>query len=316
MPLERRRIGDSDLIASPLALGLWPISGVTSLGVTDANSIATIQQARQCGINHFDSAYSYGLNGESDRILRAALDGNYSDVIVASKVGMYYDANGTRQLDSRPETLRRHSHEILERLGSPRLDILYLHCVDGTTPIEASAECLAELQAEGLARYLAVSNVDADQLARFTSIVKPIAVQLPLNMLQQETYQSMLSYLELHHVSYVAYWVLMKGLLAGAMSRDHQLAENDRRRSYDIYNGEAWSKAQDLLDCLRKISAESGWSVARLVVAWTLDQPHVGAVLCGAKTPAQIIETAQAAAEPLPPDIHNQIDAALAEHFA
>jgi aryl-alcohol dehydrogenase-like predicted oxidoreductase len=316
MNLDPRRIGDSDLMASPLALGLWPISGVTSLGVTDASSIATIQQARQCGINHFDSAYSYGLNGESDRILRTALEGDYSGVIVASKVGMYYDATGTRQLDSRPETLRRHCHEILERLGTHQLDILYLHCVDGSTPIEESAECLADLQAEGLARYLAISNIDVDQLTRFASVVKPIAVQLPLNMLQQETYQSMLPYLEQHRLSYVAYWVLMKGLLAGAMSRDHKLAENDRRRTYEIYNGQAWNKAQDLIDRLRGISDRCGWSVARLVVAWTLAQPHVGAVICGAKTPAQIIETAQAATDPMPAEILALIEAALAEHFA
>src|SRR5215207_6939778 len=40
----RRPLGNSGLMVSPVALGCWPIAGVTTLGVNDADSIATIQK--------------------------------------------------------------------------------------------------------------------------------------------------------------------------------------------------------------------------------------------------------------------------------
>jgi aryl-alcohol dehydrogenase-like predicted oxidoreductase len=303
--LPRRQLGTSNLFVSPVALGLWPIAGITSIGVTDQQSIATIRRAIECGIDHFDTAYSYGFDGQSDRLLRAAVGGDYSTITVASKVGMYYDASRSRKLDSSPTTLRKHCYEIIERLGIDCLDLLYLHCSDGKTSIEESATCLAELQRAGLAKHIGVSNIDTEQLAVFRQVIEPIAIQLPLNMLQQETYREMQPHLS--GMSYVAYWPLMKGLLAGRMQRDHVLADDDRRRTYDVYQGAAWHQAQDLLDTLRRISLESGWSIARLVIAWTMAQPGVGSVLCGAKTPDQIAETAAAMDEPLPKSILEQL---------
>ncbi len=312
--LKNRRLGQSDLYVSSIALGLWPIAGMTSLGVSDSSSIATILAALESGINHIDTAYSYGIDGRSDRILRTALNGDYSRVVLASKVGMYYLPDGTRQQDSRPETLTKHCEEILQRLGCQQLDLLYLHCVDGTTPIEASAAALAELVRAGKVRHVGVSNVGPADVERFSSVIKPCAVQLPLNMLQQETYQSFVPYLEKHEVSYVAYWALMKGLLAGKMRRSHRFNPGDRRLTYEIYTGAAWENAQDLLDKLRQIASESGWQVSQLVLAWTASQPFVGSVLCGAKTAEQIRETAATISSPPTPEVLARVEAALADH--
>lgn len=142
------------------------IAGITSIGVDDRASVAAIQKALECGINHFDSAYSYGLDGRSDRVLRTALNGNYGSVVVASKVGMYYDSDGNRKLDTSPETLIRQAREIVERLGIDQLDLLYLHCTDGSTSIEDSAEALVRLQDQGLTKYVGASNLNAVQLGR------------------------------------------------------------------------------------------------------------------------------------------------------
>ena len=313
-----RPLGGSGLRVSPVALGLWPIAGVTSLGVEDRESVATILAARGCGINHFDTAYSYGAGGRSDRVLREALGGDYSGVVIASKVGMYYDEAGERKLDARPETLKRHCGEILERLGVDRIDLLYLHSPDGVTSIERSAEALADLQREGKVWHVGVSNVDAEGLRRFASVARPAAVQLPLNMLQRETYEAIGPAMQELGVSYVAYWALMKGLLAGGMRRDHRFEPSDRRLSYDIYQGTAWQRAHDLIDRLRAISQRLGCSVAAAVVAWTAAQPGVASVLCGAKRPGQIAETAAAFAMPAAQraELVAAIAAALAEHAA
>ncbi len=313
--LPLRQIGSSDLLVSAIGLGLWPISGMTTLGVEDRQSIATIQAAIECGINHFDTAYSYGIDGRSDRILKTALNGDYSKFVIASKVGMHYREDGTRVVDCRSSTLRAHCDEILQRLAIDSLDLLYLHCTDGVTSIESMAETMADLQRCGKTRWIGVSNLSPDELVRFSSVAQPIAVQLPLNMLQQQSYAQTMPWLEQSEASYVAYWALMKGLLAGSMSRDHRFDPNYRRLSYPIFGGKPWQQAHDLIDRLRQIAERRSLSVARLVISWTLAQPKIGSVLCGAKTAEQIRTLATALDTPLETEVLSEIDLALAEHF-
>ena len=84
----------------------------------------------------------------------------------------------------------------------------------------------------------------------------------------------------------------MKGLLAGHLPRNHQFDPKDGRRKYPMFSGEEWHKNQDFLDHLRPIAAEAGKSLAQLVLNWTLQQPGITSVLCGAKRPQQIVDNA------------------------
>lgn len=301
-------------MVSRIGFGCWPIAGVTTLGTTWEDSCNTLRHAYDLGINFFDTAYCYGFSGEADRLLREALGKNadYENIVIASKVGMHYTPDRQRVIDGRPETLRREIDHTLERLGRQQVDVLYLHLPDPKVPIEDSAEEIAEAVKAGKAKFAGVSNVDAPQLARFRSVCEPAVLQLPHNMLQTENGPT-LSGARNDGIATAVYWVLMKGLLAGKMARDHQLAEGDRRRDYDIYQGQAWHRAQDLLDLLRTISADLGVTVAQLVVAWTLAQNEVSVGLLGAKRPAQIEETATALRLQLAPDTLTAIDHKLAE---
>ena len=59
-PIELRPLGNTGIRVSPVALGCWPISGMTSLDVNEADSLATLHAAIDAGINFFDTAYAYG----------------------------------------------------------------------------------------------------------------------------------------------------------------------------------------------------------------------------------------------------------------
>jgi aryl-alcohol dehydrogenase-like predicted oxidoreductase len=62
----KRQLGSTDIEVSTVALGCWPISGMSSLDVTEADSLATLDAAIDVGINFLDTAYAYGAAGESD----------------------------------------------------------------------------------------------------------------------------------------------------------------------------------------------------------------------------------------------------------
>jgi aryl-alcohol dehydrogenase-like predicted oxidoreductase len=306
--VQRRQLGNSELWVSPVGFGCWPIAGVSSLGVTDEDSIQTIHAAVDAGINFFDTAFSYGYSGEADRLLCTALADRRDEVVLASKVGSHYDPQRTRIVDGRPEVLLEQAATILQRLGVEQLDLIYLHQPDPQLPIEDSAGAIAEIVRSGWARYAAVSNVDSEQLARFHAVCPVVAVQPPFNMLQQTSWLTIREYCIEHHIAAVCYWVLMKGLLAGKLERNHQFDPSDRRLTYSIYQGEQWDRSQDFLDLMRTLSRQMGCTVAQLVIAWTLAQPGICVALCGAKRPEQIRETAAAMQMRLDAEVIQQID--------
>jgi len=307
-----RYLGDSDLRVSSVALGCWPIAGISSLHVDDRQSTATIRAALESGINHFDTAFSYGYDGRSDRVLRTALEGRIEQVVIATKVGIHYDVNRQRILDASPNRLRFEVDSIRKRLGRDVLDLLYLHSPDGVTSIESSAEAIASFVDQGIVRFVGVSNVDSEQAIRFSQVIKPIVIQPPFNMLQQETVESLRPFCEQYGCSIACFWPLMKGLLAGKMERDHAFDPADRRLTYSIFQGDSWQRAQNLLDVLREISHEIHLPIATVVTSWTLKQPGITTVLCGAKKPDQIRESAAAMSISLANEHSVRIEQAIA----
>lgn len=308
-----RQLGTSDLIVSAVGFGCWPIAGISSLDVTEPWSVKTLHAAFDAGINFFDTAFSYGYEGEADRLLRIALSDRRDRIVLATKVGSHYDRHRQRIIDCRPATLIEQAAKILQRLDIEHIDLLYLHQPDPTVAIEESAGAIADIVARGWARYAAVSNVNADQLSRFHTTCPVIAVQPPYNMLQQCDWLAIRDYCLRHSLSAVCYWVLMKGLLAGKLQRGHKFNPRDRRLTYAIYQGEQWDRSQNFLDLLRGLSAEIRCTVSQLVIAWTIQQPGITVALCGAKRPEQIEETARAMSLRLDDTVMNQIDRWLLE---
>jgi len=309
---ELRPLGSTDIRVSPVALGCWPISGMTSLDVNEADSLATLQAALDAGVNLFDTAYAYGAAGESERLIARAIAGHRNEVVIATKGGIEWDAAGQRVIDGRPQTLHRQCEESLRRLDTDRVELLYLHAPDPDTPLTESAAALLQLQRAGKARSIGVSNFSLGQLKEFHAVCPIAAFQPPYNMLQRGIERDSLPWCRERGVAVCIYWPLMKGLLAGRLTRNHVFLPGDGRAKYPMFQGVEWQKNQEFLDELRSIAAEIGKTVAQVVVNWTIHQPGITAALCGAKRPEQICETAGGMGWQLTPDQRLRIDTALA----
>ncbi len=133
--------------------------------------------------------------------MRSVLQDRYDQVVIASKVGSHYTSDRVRVLDAAPERLLAQADEIRTRLGLDRIDLLYLHTPDGVTPIENSAEALAELVRRGVVRYVGLSNASLDETIRFAAVIEPIVLQPPYNLLQPETLNALFPYLESESVA-------------------------------------------------------------------------------------------------------------------
>jgi len=310
--MELRPLGNTGIFVSPIALGCWPIAGLTSPGVNDADSIATIRACFDLGINHLDTAYSYGRDGESEQLIRQALGPRRREMVIATKGGLHWDDEGRQARDASPATLRRQCETSLRRLGTDYVDLLYLHAPDPKVPVGESTAALRRLMEEGKTRCVGASNLTVEQLEEFAAACPLAAFQPPYNMLQRQIEADTLPWCRARGVAVLVYWPLLKGLLAGRLRRDETFA-NDSRRKYPMFQGEEYQKNLDFVDRLRGIAARSGRTVAQLVLNWTIHQPGITAALCGAKRPEQIRETAQAAGWRLSEEQMAEIETALAQ---
>lgn len=308
-----RPLGSSGLLVTPVAMGCWPISGVTSVDVTEEASLATLEAAFEAGINFFDTAYCYGYEGESERLVGRVLGPRREKVVIATKCGIHWGPDRKQARDARPETIIRECDESLRRLGMEYIDLYYLHGPDPATPLARSAEALRKLLESGKVRAVGVSNFSSVEQYEEFAAECPIAADQPhYNMLQREIEVDRLPWCRRHNVSVNVYWPLMKGMLAGKLRRDHVWDPKDGRQKYPIFMGEQWTKNHDFVDALRPIAERAGRTVGQLAVAWVIQRPGITAALCGAKRPEQIREIAPAMTWTLSAEELALVDAAIA----
>ena len=169
-----------------------------------------------------------------------------------------------------------------------------MHAPDPDVPVSESAGALKELLDAGKVRSVGVSNFNVEQLEEFSCVCPIDAYQPHYNMLQREIESSQLPWCIANGVSVMVYWPLLKGLLAGKLTRDHVFDDKDGRKKYPMFQDSEWNRNQDFIDKLRPIAVEAGRSVAQLVINWTLQQPGITVALCGAKRPDQIRDNASA----------------------
>ena len=141
-----------------------------------ASALAVLRRATELGVNFIDTADSYGPY-VSEELIAKALAPYPKDLVIATKGGWNRPGPNQWTHDARPEHLRKAVEGSLKRLRLDRVDVYQLHGPDPVVPFDASVETLAELQAEGKIRFVALSNVTKEHIERARKIVPIVSVQ-------------------------------------------------------------------------------------------------------------------------------------------
>jgi aryl-alcohol dehydrogenase-like predicted oxidoreductase len=229
---------------------------------------------------------------------------------------LHWSPESHQSHDARPATLRRECEESLRRLQTDRVELLYLHAPDRNVPVADSAGELKRLLDEGKARAVGASNLSVAQLEEFSAVCPLSAFQPPYNLMMRQIEADILPWCRSHGVAVLVYWPLMKGLLAGKLTRDQVFEPKDSRRKYPMFIGEERRKNHDLVDRLTEIARSAGHTMIELAIRWILEQPGITAALCGAKRPDQIRESAGGSDWNLTAEQLDAIERALAERGA
>jgi aryl-alcohol dehydrogenase-like predicted oxidoreductase len=299
--MERRMLGSLAVSVSGL--------GCDNMGVRidEARSLETVHAALDCGINHFDTADTYGA-GRSEEILGRALSGCRDDVVIATKFGDNPPLPGVEvrpqgQLPGgRPELVRASTEASLRRLGTDRIDLLWLHAPDPSTPIGDTLAELDRLAAQGKVREIGCSNFSAEQIeeagrvARELGLRPFVAVQNEYSLVVPDPEQEVLSACDRLGLAFVPYWPLASGILSGKYRRDEPMPDGTRltinvprylqKFVTDELLGLVWQ--------LELYAVERGHTLLELALSWLACNPSIASVIVGASTAEQVRQNARA----------------------
>jgi aryl-alcohol dehydrogenase-like predicted oxidoreductase len=300
-PMRYKLLGKSDLAFSVVGFGTWPISGSGWVGSwgsqDDRESIQTIITACEAGINWIDTAPDYGI-GHSEEVVGIALREMKEKPYIATKVGLHWDESGDRIHSLTRKTIMREVENSLRRLGIETIDLYQIHWPvkgDDEQTLEGW-ETISRLVEQGKVKYAGLSNCSI-ALMRKAQVIHPItSLQPPYNMLQREIEAKILPFCEEHNIGVLCYGTLLKGILTGKYNHEtiQDIADDDHRRGGKLFQEPQFSAVLDLVARLQPIAERNGKSLAQLAIAWVLRRKEVTAAIVGAKSPAQIQETAKA----------------------
>ncbi len=268
--MQQRPIGPFRV--SAIGLGCMNLSWAYSGQLEPEAGIRLLQEALDLGYTHFDTAYLYGF-GANETLLGQALSHRRQEFMLATKCGMIKNAEGQRELDGRPETVRRTCEESLKRLKTEVIDLYYLHRWDQRIPIEESVGAMAELVREGKVRTLGLSEVSSDTLRRAHAVHPITALQTEYSLWTRNPEISVLATCRELGVTFVPFSPLGRGFLCGELRDLSTLGEKDIRRSMPRFYPENYARNLQLLDEFGEMAKAHGCTMAQLALAWLL---HVG----------------------------------------
>ena len=305
--METRKLGNTDLDLTPVGFGTWAIGGGEwGMGwgpQAKKDSIESILEGLQAGINWIDTAHAYGF-GLSEEVVGKAVKEWGQPVILATKCGVLPDENNFPRRFASRETIIEEVEGSLRRLQVDAIDLYQLHWPEPDENVEEAWQTLLDLKQQGKILWPGVSNYSPSQLARAAALGPISSLQPRYSMLNHQIEEEgQMDWCRENNCGIVCYSPMESGLLTGKVNREwiDSLPENDWRRHKPdhpvaaLLHPPKLEPFLQLVEQLKTIAEPSGHTVSQLAVAWALRRPEVTSAIVGARRKGQIAETVRAA---------------------
>lgn len=266
-----RRLGTLEV--SPIGLGCMAMApGFYNPPPERAEMIRLIRDAHDIGVTFYDTAEIYGPFISED-IVGEALQPIRDEVVLATKFGFAFNASGGYAgRNSQPDHIKQAVEGMLGRLRTDRIDLLYLHRMDPSVPIEDIAGAVGELIADGKVRAFGVSEISPDLLRAAHAVTPVAAVQSEYSMLERLPEIAMLDTCAELGVGFVPWGPTMRGLLADNLNEYSRFAPQDRRSNVPFFAPEALQTNMAVVALARDWAQRKDATPVQIALAWVLAQ--------------------------------------------
>jgi aryl-alcohol dehydrogenase-like predicted oxidoreductase len=299
MKMEKRRLGRSDLMVSPLCLGGnvfgWTADEATSFKVLDAYADA--------GLNFIDTADVYSTwvpghkGGESEVIIGKWMKarGNRDKLVIATKVG---SEMGPNQKGLSKSYIGSAVEASLQRLQTDYIDLYQSHRDDLDTPQQETLGAYEELIRDGKVRAIGASNFTAARLKEALDISAELglpryeSLQPKYNLSDRAEYEAELEPLcRREEIGVIPYYGLASGFLTGKYRSDADFGKSVRGGRMAAYLDD---RGRRILAALDAVAARKNATPAQIALAWLMARPGITAPIASATSVEQIRDLVQA----------------------
>jgi aryl-alcohol dehydrogenase-like predicted oxidoreductase len=238
--MRYRNLDGTDIAVSEVGFGVWTVSTGWWGEVDDGRSVRLLREARERGINYFDTADTYG-SGKGETLLADAFGHMRDDVVISTKIGYdFYNHTARRGQQERPqdwsETFIRFALEqSLKRLDTDYVDFLQLH----NTKMDAVDDddlfaLMEQFKDEGKVRSYGVAL--GPKIGWLEEGVKAMrerrieGVQMIYNLLEQDPGRGLIEAASETETSLIVRVPHSSGMLEGHYDENTTFAKNDHRR--------------------------------------------------------------------------------------
>jgi aryl-alcohol dehydrogenase-like predicted oxidoreductase len=315
--MEKRRLGRSDLMVSPLCLG----GNVFGWTADEATSFKLLDAYTDAGLNFIDTADVYSTwvpgnkGGESETIIGKWMKarGNRSKLVIATKVGseMGPDRKGLSK-----SYIRAAVEASLQRLQTDYIDLYQSHRDDLDTPQQETLEAYGELIREGKVRAVGASNFTAARLKEALAIStehglpRYESLQPKYNLHDRAEYESELEPLcRQEEIGVIPYYGLASGFLTGKYRSEADFGKSVRGGRMAAYLND---RGRRILSALDNVSARHGATPAQVALAWLMARPGLTSPIASATSVEQMQDIVKATRLRLPSNDIAELDQASA----
>jgi len=310
--MEYRPLGRTGVQVSVACLGTMTFGwDPDDWGSTEEDSNAVMDAAIDLGINFFDTADVYS-RGTSEKIIGKALKGGKRDnIVLATK------CHG-RMADDDPNAwgnTRRHVIEAcdasLKRLKTDWIDLYQIHRPQPSVPIDETLRALDDLVRAGKIRYAGCSTYagwqacEAHYVAKGLGISGFVSEQPPYNLLDRRIERELLPFCRTYDWAVIPWSPLAGGMLSGKYL---DAKTKGARYSGSDPMGRLKQLPRPKLQRLKSIADRAGMSLSTMSLAWVAGQPGITSPIIGARSVAQLKESAAACEVKLSERVLKQID--------
>ncbi|MBY7943271.1 aldo/keto reductase [Vibrio fluvialis] len=301
-----KRIGQ--LTSRAVGLGCMNLSHAYGPATPEKQAAQLLNQALDLGYDHLDTATLYGA-GANESLLGRAVMHRRREFLLASKCGMYMDAQGKKRISGDPALIRQQCEASLRRLNTDVIDLYYLHRWDKVIPIEETVGELSRLVDEGKIREIGLSEVSAQTLRKAHSVHPIAAVQSEYSLWTRNPGIALLDACRELDTTLVAFSPLGRGMLTGTLKSTDAFTEKDIRRAMPRFDESNFAHNLALIEGLQAQLEE--WqqagllemNLAQLSLSWLNSQPVELVSIPGTTNLAHLAENIAASEQSLSAEI-------------
>ena len=305
--MQYKKLGNSDLNVSVVALGTWGLGGGSVWSDRDSTAAEAARLLDACkdhGINYIDTAPVYGT-GASETLLGEVLRGRRQDFVLQTKCSLnwrgeggnfHYSRDGyTVDNDTRPAAIRRDVEDSLRRMKTDWLDSVIVHYVCKSFPAADTVEVLETLIREGKIRAYGLSNSQPADLEEYQSAPQRqqgvSVVQEFFSILSPFHGRDYLPVCEKYNTTFQTYGVLEEGFLTGPAFLEKRFAKTDIRSRIPWVEERYQEGLRRAFEVWKPLCEAHRCSYAQLVEAWALAQYPDMSLLVGMRKPENVADT-------------------------